>query len=161
MGHEFTGKKHVLRQAAFECLSMEKYTFCISLKLLFQAFSLEKFRSLQDKLLLLDEAVAVYDGNVITAVSRTSHTNPKQKHCHDFRMTHISRNCLFILCLFTDPSHSHTLQVLIYLKRSLSKGEMFTDPVFAHQFLFIFKINQIFSRTSCFLSLLQKSSFES
>ncbi|KAI2651871.1 hypothetical protein H4Q32_014647 [Labeo rohita] len=31
-------------------------------------FSLEKFRSLQDKLLLLDEAVAVYDGNVITAV---------------------------------------------------------------------------------------------
>uniref|UniRef100_A0A8C1NCF1 Spermatogenesis-defective protein 39 homolog n=1 Tax=Cyprinus carpio TaxID=7962 RepID=A0A8C1NCF1_CYPCA len=33
-------------------------------------FSLEKFRSLQDKLLLLDEAVAVYDGNVITAVSQ-------------------------------------------------------------------------------------------
>ncbi|XP_048064288.1 spermatogenesis-defective protein 39 homolog [Megalobrama amblycephala] len=33
-----------------------------------RAFSLEKFRSLQDKLLLLDEAVAVYDGNVITAV---------------------------------------------------------------------------------------------
>uniref|UniRef100_A0A9J8BIA1 Spermatogenesis-defective protein 39 homolog n=2 Tax=Cyprinus carpio TaxID=7962 RepID=A0A9J8BIA1_CYPCA len=32
------------------------------------AFSLEKFRSLQDKLLLLDEAVAVYDGNLITAV---------------------------------------------------------------------------------------------
>uniref|UniRef100_A0A673FNL3 Spermatogenesis-defective protein 39 homolog n=1 Tax=Sinocyclocheilus rhinocerous TaxID=307959 RepID=A0A673FNL3_9TELE len=31
-------------------------------------FSLEKFRSLQDKLLLLDEAVAVYDGNLITAV---------------------------------------------------------------------------------------------
>uniref|UniRef100_A0A672PP38 Spermatogenesis-defective protein 39 homolog n=1 Tax=Sinocyclocheilus grahami TaxID=75366 RepID=A0A672PP38_SINGR len=36
--------------------------------ILLQAFSLEKFRSLQDKLLLLDEAVAVYDGNVITAV---------------------------------------------------------------------------------------------
>ncbi|KTF79087.1 hypothetical protein cypCar_00014038, partial [Cyprinus carpio] len=33
-----------------------------------RAFSLEKFRSLQDKLLLLDEAVAVYDGNLITAV---------------------------------------------------------------------------------------------
>uniref|UniRef100_A0A671PXM8 Spermatogenesis-defective protein 39 homolog n=1 Tax=Sinocyclocheilus anshuiensis TaxID=1608454 RepID=A0A671PXM8_9TELE len=33
-----------------------------------RAFSLEKFCSLQDKLLLLDEAVAVYDGNVITAV---------------------------------------------------------------------------------------------
>uniref|UniRef100_A0A8C2ANP0 Spermatogenesis-defective protein 39 homolog n=1 Tax=Cyprinus carpio TaxID=7962 RepID=A0A8C2ANP0_CYPCA len=47
-------------------------------------FSLEKFRSLQDKLLLLDEAVAVYDGNVITAV-------------------------------------------LIFLKKSLSKGEMFCD----------------------------------
>ncbi|KAJ6661315.1 hypothetical protein lerEdw1_015453 [Lerista edwardsae] len=31
--------------------------------------SLERFRSLQDKLLLLDEAVAVHDGNVITAVS--------------------------------------------------------------------------------------------
>uniref|UniRef100_A0A673MK12 Spermatogenesis-defective protein 39 homolog n=1 Tax=Sinocyclocheilus rhinocerous TaxID=307959 RepID=A0A673MK12_9TELE len=38
-------------------------------RILLQAFSLEKFRSLQDKLLLLDEAVAVYDGNVITAVS--------------------------------------------------------------------------------------------
>uniref|UniRef100_A0A8C2IWL1 Spermatogenesis-defective protein 39 homolog n=1 Tax=Cyprinus carpio TaxID=7962 RepID=A0A8C2IWL1_CYPCA len=36
--------------------------------ILLQPFSLEKFRSLQDKLLLLDEAVAVYDGNVITAV---------------------------------------------------------------------------------------------
>ncbi|XP_042602204.1 spermatogenesis-defective protein 39 homolog isoform X4 [Cyprinus carpio] len=33
-----------------------------------RAFSLEKFRSLQDKLLLLYEAVAVYDGNLITAV---------------------------------------------------------------------------------------------
>ncbi|XP_051955148.1 spermatogenesis-defective protein 39 homolog isoform X2 [Xyrauchen texanus] len=33
-----------------------------------RTYSLEKFRSLQDKLLLLDEAVAVYDGNVITAV---------------------------------------------------------------------------------------------
>ncbi|NP_001001836.1 spermatogenesis-defective protein 39 homolog [Danio rerio] len=33
-----------------------------------RAFSMEKFRSLQDKLLLLDEAVSVYDGNVITAV---------------------------------------------------------------------------------------------
>ncbi|XP_055041911.2 spermatogenesis-defective protein 39 homolog isoform X2 [Misgurnus anguillicaudatus] len=33
-----------------------------------RGYSLEKFRSLQDKLLLLDEAVALYDGNVITAV---------------------------------------------------------------------------------------------
>uniref|UniRef100_A0A667XE47 Spermatogenesis-defective protein 39 homolog n=1 Tax=Myripristis murdjan TaxID=586833 RepID=A0A667XE47_9TELE len=32
------------------------------------AVSLEKFRSLQEKLLLLDEAVGVHDGNVITAV---------------------------------------------------------------------------------------------
>lgn len=47
-----------------------------------QPFSLEKFRSLQDKLLLLDEAVAVYDGNVITAVSRTSFTYPIWKHCY-------------------------------------------------------------------------------
>uniref|UniRef100_A0A671PT90 Spermatogenesis-defective protein 39 homolog n=1 Tax=Sinocyclocheilus anshuiensis TaxID=1608454 RepID=A0A671PT90_9TELE len=39
-----------------------------NLQILLQAFSLEKFCSLQDKLLLLDEAVAVYDGNVITAV---------------------------------------------------------------------------------------------
>lgn len=31
--------------------------------------SLERFRSLQDKLVLLDEAVAGHDGNVITAVS--------------------------------------------------------------------------------------------
>uniref|UniRef100_A0A8C8C0A5 Spermatogenesis-defective protein 39 homolog n=1 Tax=Oncorhynchus tshawytscha TaxID=74940 RepID=A0A8C8C0A5_ONCTS len=31
-------------------------------------YSLEKFRSLQDKLLLLDEAVNAHDGNVITAV---------------------------------------------------------------------------------------------
>ncbi|XP_053118199.1 spermatogenesis-defective protein 39 homolog isoform X4 [Hemicordylus capensis] len=30
--------------------------------------SLERFRSLQDKLMLLDEAVAVHDGNVITAI---------------------------------------------------------------------------------------------
>ncbi|XP_071399983.1 spermatogenesis-defective protein 39 homolog isoform X10 [Centroberyx affinis] len=33
-----------------------------------KVFSLEKFRSLQDKLLLLDQAVRVHDGNVITAV---------------------------------------------------------------------------------------------
>ncbi|KAL0967571.1 hypothetical protein UPYG_G00253910 [Umbra pygmaea] len=33
-----------------------------------KAYSLEKFRSLQDKLLLLDEAVDAHDGNVITAV---------------------------------------------------------------------------------------------
>lgn len=33
--------------------------------------SLERFRSLQDKLVLLDEAVAGHDGNVITAVSPT------------------------------------------------------------------------------------------
>lgn len=50
---------------------------------LLQAFSLEKFRSLQDKLLLLDEAVAVYDGNIITAVSSTSLTHPMWKHCYD------------------------------------------------------------------------------
>lgn len=31
--------------------------------------SLEKFRSLQDKLLLLDFAVSAHDGNVITAVT--------------------------------------------------------------------------------------------
>lgn len=35
----------------------------------FQAVSLEKFRSLQDKLLLLDFAVSAHDGNVITAVT--------------------------------------------------------------------------------------------
>lgn len=34
-----------------------------------QVCSLERFRSLQDKLVLLDEAVAGHDGNVITAVS--------------------------------------------------------------------------------------------
>ncbi|KAM3860895.1 spermatogenesis-defective protein 39 homolog [Diretmus argenteus] len=33
-----------------------------------KVFSLEKFRSLQDKLLLLDEAVDAHDGNVITAI---------------------------------------------------------------------------------------------
>ncbi|TRY99918.1 hypothetical protein DNTS_020226 [Danionella cerebrum] len=33
-----------------------------------RGFSLEKFRSLQDKLLLLDKAVSAHDGNVITAV---------------------------------------------------------------------------------------------
>lgn len=69
---------------------------------LLQPFSLEKFRSLQDKLLLLDEAVAVYDGNVITAVSRTSLTYPIWKHCYDFMMIHISRNSLFLL---TDLLH--------------------------------------------------------
>ncbi|MEQ2213630.1 hypothetical protein XENOCAPTIV_018137, partial [Xenoophorus captivus] len=34
----------------------------------YKAVSLEKFRSLQDKLLLLDLAVAAHDGNAITAV---------------------------------------------------------------------------------------------
>ncbi|KAK1795911.1 hypothetical protein P4O66_009016 [Electrophorus voltai] len=33
-----------------------------------KVYSLERFRSLQDKLLLLDEAVSAHDGNVITAV---------------------------------------------------------------------------------------------
>ncbi|XP_049338617.1 spermatogenesis-defective protein 39 homolog isoform X2 [Astyanax mexicanus] len=33
-----------------------------------RAYSLERFHSLQDKLLLLDEAVSLHDGNVITAV---------------------------------------------------------------------------------------------
>ncbi|XP_067097491.1 spermatogenesis-defective protein 39 homolog isoform X2 [Osmerus mordax] len=33
-----------------------------------KGYSLEKFRSLQDKLLLLDEAVNAHDGNVITAI---------------------------------------------------------------------------------------------
>lgn len=36
---------------------------------LLQAVSLEKFRSLQEKLLLLDFAVSAHDGNVITAVT--------------------------------------------------------------------------------------------
>lgn len=35
----------------------------------FQVCSLERFHSLQEKLLLLEEAVAGHDGNVITAVS--------------------------------------------------------------------------------------------
>lgn len=65
--------------------------------IMLQAFSLEKFRSLQDKLLLLDEAVAAYDGNVITAVSHTSHINPIWKLCRDFTMTHFSVNSLFVL----------------------------------------------------------------
>lgn len=34
-----------------------------------QVCSLERFRSLQDKLHLLEEAVSTHDGNVITAVS--------------------------------------------------------------------------------------------
>ncbi|KAI5619847.1 spermatogenesis-defective protein 39-like [Silurus asotus] len=33
-----------------------------------KAYSMERFRSLQDKLLLLDEAVSAHDGNIITAV---------------------------------------------------------------------------------------------
>lgn len=36
---------------------------------MFQVVSLEKFRSLQDKLLLLDLAVSAHDGNAITAVN--------------------------------------------------------------------------------------------
>lgn len=43
------------------------YLFCL------QICSLERFRSLQDKLVLLDEAVAGHDGNVITAVSPDGH----------------------------------------------------------------------------------------
>lgn len=42
---------------------------CISALCVFQVVSLEKFRSLQDKLLLLDFAVSAHDGNVITAVT--------------------------------------------------------------------------------------------
>uniref|UniRef100_A0AAR2LZE5 Spermatogenesis-defective protein 39 homolog n=1 Tax=Pygocentrus nattereri TaxID=42514 RepID=A0AAR2LZE5_PYGNA len=38
-----------------------------------KVFSLERFRSLQEKLLLLDEAVSENDGNVITAVRISSH----------------------------------------------------------------------------------------
>lgn len=36
-----------------------------------QVCSLERFRSLQDKLQLLEEAVSMHDGNVITAVSES------------------------------------------------------------------------------------------
>lgn len=41
-------------------------TLCV---LTLQVCSLERFRSLQDKLQLLEEAVNMHDGNVITAVS--------------------------------------------------------------------------------------------
>ena len=41
-------------------------TLCV---LTWQVCSLERFRSLQDKLQLLEEAVSMHDGNVITAVS--------------------------------------------------------------------------------------------
>ena len=37
--------------------------------LIWQVCSLERFRSLQDKIQLLEEAVSMHDGNVITAVS--------------------------------------------------------------------------------------------
>ncbi|NWQ95980.1 SPE39 protein, partial [Burhinus bistriatus] len=43
--------------------------------------SLERFRSLQDKLVLLDEAVAGHDGNVITAVMLTYFTHLKISLC--------------------------------------------------------------------------------
>ncbi|XP_039526036.1 spermatogenesis-defective protein 39 homolog isoform X1 [Pimephales promelas] len=85
-----------------------------------RAFSLEKFHSLQDKLLLLDEAVAVYDGNVITAVSCASHTNPLQKHCHDLETACLHYAYSLILYILI-------LQVLIYLKRSLSKEILFRE----------------------------------
>lgn len=42
------------------------YSLC---GLTLQVCSLERFRSLQDKLQLLEEAVSMHDGNVITAVS--------------------------------------------------------------------------------------------
>lgn len=41
-------------------------TLCVLTR---QVCSLERFRSLQDKLQLLEEAVGMHDGNVITAVS--------------------------------------------------------------------------------------------
>ncbi|KAM9339052.1 spermatogenesis-defective protein 39 homolog isoform 1-T1 [Symphorus nematophorus] len=50
------------------CLSLSvslSVSQCVSV---FQVVSLEKFRSLQDKLLLLDFAVSAHDGNVITAM---------------------------------------------------------------------------------------------
>lgn len=80
--------------------------------ILLQPFSLEKFRSLQDKLLLLDEAVAVYDGNVITAVSHTCLTLI-WKHCYDFKMTYINN---FLLCLLTDHFHFPTAGLDIFKK---------------------------------------------
>lgn len=42
------------------------YLYCICV---FQVVSLEQFRSLQDKLCLLDISVSAHDGNVITAVT--------------------------------------------------------------------------------------------
>lgn len=41
----------------------------VRLDSVFQAVSLETFRSLQDKLCLLDVAVSAHDGNIITAVT--------------------------------------------------------------------------------------------
>lgn len=46
--------------------SLRVYMYCVCV---FQAVSLEKFRSLQDKLCLLDVSVSAHDGNVITAVT--------------------------------------------------------------------------------------------
>ena len=42
---------------------------CVFVLCMPQVVSLEKFRSLQDKLLLLDFSVSAHDGNVITAVT--------------------------------------------------------------------------------------------
>lgn len=49
--------------------SEESSSSSLILFLFIQVCSLERFRSLQDKLLLLEEAVSMHDGNVITAVS--------------------------------------------------------------------------------------------
>lgn len=46
-----------------------KTSYTLILFLFCQVCSLERFRSLQDKLQLLEEAVSMHDGNVITAVS--------------------------------------------------------------------------------------------
>ncbi|XP_051955146.1 spermatogenesis-defective protein 39 homolog isoform X1 [Xyrauchen texanus] len=100
-----------------------------------RTYSLEKFRSLQDKLLLLDEAVAVYDGNVITAVTLTSAfikiIIPIWKCCCDIIVTHnkiYSSWNIFLLYLFPVVIiHIFQQQVLIYLKKSLSKEILFRE----------------------------------
>uniref|UniRef100_A0A8B9T644 Spermatogenesis-defective protein 39 homolog n=1 Tax=Anas platyrhynchos TaxID=8839 RepID=A0A8B9T644_ANAPL len=55
-------------KAEYKCGDLPDVLYACLYLFFLQVCSLERFRSLQDKLVLLDEAVAGHDGNVITAV---------------------------------------------------------------------------------------------
>ena len=62
------------------------HQYCLLCLVVFivQVVSLERFQSLQDKMLLLDKAVDGHDGNIITAVGLPHFPPRHQNHLFDF-----------------------------------------------------------------------------